>query len=214
MGAGIAAAQSYRRKCGEKRDALLHSGEFGAAQQLARHARGAGPLATIELEGCVVRADVRAVREDSPLFAILYTLTEYLLGTVKVVYQHRIEEQRAVRPRGVVFEPFVERQRDTAVESLVSPAIAGPQNRPADVTQRMRLGCAVADFAGELQRALSIFQRFLVPATMNREERSPAVGHCQSRTARQGLQQANGGGHAVIGIRLIAYRAVFLREQA
>src|SRR6516162_5028636 len=97
MGAGISAAQSHRGKCGEKRDALLHSGEFGAAQQLARHARGAGPLAAIELAGCVVRADVRAVREDSPLFAILYALMECLLGTLKVVYQHRIEEQRAVR---------------------------------------------------------------------------------------------------------------------
>ena len=179
IGTRIAAAQAHRCERGEEGDALLHAGGLRAAQQLARHARRSSPLAPVELAGRVIGADISAVREDAALFAVLDTFLKGLPGAREVVRESRIEEERPVGAGGMILEPLLERQRETALEGLVSRAIVGSEQRSADVAQRVRLGGAVAALAGEREGALPELERFAIPAAVHREQRPPAVGHRQ-----------------------------------
>src|SRR5438045_4467626 len=56
------------------------------------------------------------------------------------------------------------------------------------ISQRVRLGGAVADLAGEREGALPELERFAIPAAVHREQRPPAVRSEEHTSELQSLR--------------------------
>ena len=113
----------------------------------------------------------------------------------------------------MLFEPVLERQRETPFQRLVPGAITRAEQRATDLAQRVRLSRTITDLAGELQRALPVLEGLPIPAPLKRQQRPRAVGHRQMGTARQRLEQRYGTRDTLIRARLVTHRSIFLRKQ-